>query len=138
VTTIGSPSVVTDSNACKTKCQNTADCTSWSIRESSVGGDNSCYLRKNNTTTANTQETAHERGIKDPAVYANLKTMTEDGIRSYTNPSDCRTKCDANSSCIGWTHRNNTHTDTTLRNSCILLQDDSSATTKYKDGFINH
>lgn len=103
---------MTSDTDCKNKCVSTALCDHWSRRKDT----GNCTLTKNTNN-----ESAHERGISSTDVSGgNLQELRSYGEQIYTKPDDCITLCNADTACKGWYHRNSTHSDVNLRNTCVL------------------
>jgi len=79
----------------------------------------------------------HIRAIKLAKQPVNIKTVTEDGLQTYTNPTLCKAKCDSDTNCVGWVHRDNTHGDVKYKNTCINFTNDTSKE-QYNYGFTKN
>jgi len=79
----------------------------------------------------------HILAIKLAKQPVNIKTVTEDGLQTYTNPTLCKAKCDSDTNCVGWVHRDNTHGDVKYKNTCINFTNDTSKE-QYNYGFTKN
>ena len=129
-TTLETTYMTTDTQ-CKDKCISNVLCDHWSRNKAS----GSCTLKKNNDN-----ESAHERGISSTDLSGgNIQLLRDDySMRIYTKPDDCIAICKADTNCKAWAHRNSTHKDVNLRNTCILYKiNKTDSNQQYVEGLIN-
>jgi hypothetical protein len=116
----------TDEATCEASCRSNPTCDHWA--SATITGVfpkpyNSCHLYKSNDQSDN----AHVRAVKLRSNTIGLQVHSQgEGDQTFTSASMCKAKCDSDSKCVGWFHRNNNHSQPEWRNTCGIAYADNS------------